>query len=425
MTEFPNVGGTIGMFRDAILSVSKSDQKDMALGCALAIGGVLTANRFSLNGRPVYTPMYIMNIGGTSSGKDSGIRLIDCLFGPGGLGLNKHYKLLGLTNYSSDVAMISTLPEQRTRLDYFQEFGEVFKGLAMKGDRKSSVGDCLKKLFSAREYFNGHFTKTDGNKGRCAYPSVSVFGTIQPSTLLAHATPEILFDGLLGRFMYFKELEGAGYLGNQRAGGIKPQALTDITEACLQCYPENPILDKDMVGSLITDQSLSDFYRHPIALSTALDTYIGEVDREHHYEMNRLRGEGQEAEAAAYGKVIENAEKIMKILCVGYGERTITRSHFDEAMKIVMVSYNNSKELIVGAAQAKEIRNAEKLLAFVEKQPMGQVRQTKAMKYLHFEVKDMKQAVDYLEETGRITRIAPDPKPANGKKTVYLCTVKL
>lgn len=420
MTEFPNVGGTIGMFRDAILSVSKSEQRDMSLGCALAIGGVLSASRFKLHGRAVFTNMYVLNIGSTSSGKDAGIKLLTSLFSPAGLGCNKYYNLLGLSNYSSDVSMITTLPEQRTRIDYFEEFGEVFKGLAMKGDRKSSVGDCLKKLFSVREYIKGHYTVTKGWQGECVYPSVNLFATIQPMTFLTHATPELLHDGLLGRFIPFMEIEGAKYLGNQRSGGISQQVLRSIAEECLRIYPENPLEERDLLGNLIEKKYLCDFRRQELTLPEALDSYIGEVDRAHSEEMDRLKREGLMADAAAYGKVIENAEKIMKILCIGYGERTIARQHFDEALQIVTACYEKSRALITGASKAREVRDADKLLAYVQKQPLGQVKKRDAMRHCHLTAKEMKGAIEELMSRSQIEIVTA---PGVTRKTQYLCIV--
>ena len=420
MTEFPEVGGTIGMFRDAILSISKFEQKDMALGAALAIGGVLTCNRFKMNGRAVRTPMYVMNIGETSSGKDAGIKFMLSLFSPVGLGLNKHFNLLGLSNYSSDVSMISTLPEQRTRIDYFEEFGEVFKGLAMKGDRKSSVGDALKKLFSATEYIKGHYTVTKGWQGECVYPAVNMLATIQPKTFQINATPELLHDGLLGRFIPFLENEDAKYLGNQRSGGISHVVLKAITDECLRIYPENPLDDLGPTGIASDKPHMCDFKREEIFLPPELDSYIGEVDEQHGADMKELKRDGQTAEMAAYGKVIENAEKIMKILCVGYGERTITRRHFDEAMQIVMASYERSKSLITGASKAREVRDADKIWEYLQKQPGGQCRRNEAMRHCHLTAKEMKPAVEELQSRGKVELITD---PTKTKKTLYLCMV--
>lgn len=426
MSKFPEVGGTIGMFRDAILSVSKSEQKDMALGCALAIGGALTANRFSLNGMPMYTPMYVMNLGSTSSGKDSGIKFISDLFGPKGLGRNKHFNLLGLTNYSSDVSMISTLPEQRTRLDYFEEFGEVLKGLAMKGDRKASIGDCLKKLFSARAYIKGHYTVTKGWMGECAFPCVNVFATTQPDTMILHSSPEIIFDGLLGRFIPFYENKGAPYLGNQRLGGINGRVLETITQECLRIYPENPLEERDMLGNLVVNQKLADFKRQEITLPAALNEAIGEADHAHHNAIEGMKKDGLKAEAAAYGRVMENTEKIMKILCVGYGERTISREHFDEAHSIVMASYEANRILIAGAWQGKIRRDADKLLAVVERSKDRQIKRTLAMQLSHLDGKEMRDAVDYLEQSGKVyTFSPPGEKQPNGRAIAYLCAAEI
>jgi hypothetical protein len=136
--------------------------------------------------------------------------------------------------------------------------------------------------------------------------------------------------------------------------------------------------------------------------------------------MDRLKKDGLIAEAAAYGKVMENTEKIMKILCVGYGERTVTLNHFNEAMQIVMASYERSKELITGASKAREVRDADKVVAYIQKQPLGQCRKRDAMRDCRLTAKEMKAATEELISRGQIEIVTT---PSVTKKTQYLCIV--
>lgn len=421
MSEFPELGGTIGMFRDGIISLSRSNQKDMALGGALAIAGALTANRFSLDGHPVNTTMYVLNVASTGSGKGAAISFCNKLFGRFGLQSRPTYNLLGISNYSSDAAIIKRLVEQRTRLDIIDEFGQVFKGLSMKGDRKSSIGECLKILFSCDGEFKGHYTKTDGFVGGCISPSISILGSIQPATLISHAGGESIFDGFMGRFIYFMEDLNAEWLGNQLNGGLDHGVLDYISKACFEAYPENPLIDKDMVGNTILDTGSQDFTRQQLFVDKSASGIIRELDELHYNDGKKKKLNGEYQEAAVYARSIEITSKLAKMICVSSGRRTITAQDFFLAKKVVDVSNEKSKSVLMSAGAPKEKTIARDLLKKVQTASDGTIKRSEAMRSLHLTSKEMSDAVSYLCAMGQIEETFVDTGAKNGKKVSFLC----
>lgn len=417
--QYPPVGGVVGMFRDAILSISRSEQADMALGAALSIAGTLSANRFSINGKPCYTTMYVLNIAGTSSGKGAAIDFIHELFGPRGIGSVPTFNLLGLHNYSSDVAIIARLQGQRTRLDVIDEFGQVFKGLATKGDRKSAVGECLKILFSAKETFAGHHTKTDGTVGACLTPSVSLFGATQPETLLNNASPETLFDGFMGRFMYFMEDLSARWLGNQLHGGLDRDVLDYVSKRCLEIYPQAPLIERDILGNIILEEHMREFHRANIEIDKPVVNAMNEMDRTHYDATQKKKRDGNKMEAALLGRSIELTEKLSRILCISGGTRTLTLEHLDTARKIVEVSAARSTGLLVQAGSPKDERDCQRVVDAIGESPGQFLDRRSIMRKLHLKSKQVDEILSTLVDRG-VIQPATDPTIAKHKHVFRL-----
>lgn len=418
MKEFPKVGGIVGMFRDAILSISRSNQEELALGAAIALGGVLASNRFSHQGRPVYTTMYILNVARTGSGKGAAYDFINALFSPRCLGTNPHFNLLGLRNYSSDVAIIGKLQEQRTRLDVIDEFGQVFKGLAARGDRRAAVGDCLKILFSAKGWFAGHHTKTSGTIGACQDPAISLLGAIQPETLINNSDKEVLFDGFMGRFMYFIEGESAEWSGNHLEDGLDQGMLDTIANACFAAYPNNPLIERDIIGNLIADTGKMEFTRQELTIPTPVRMALIDMDRAHYYEVRKKSN----LESALFSRAIEHTDKLAKILCVSYGERTLKIEHLEEAKAVVDACMSRSLGLLQNAGTDKEVRNGRKILEFLKRESPGQIpgqkKRSAVMQFCNLSAREMREAVEYLTAMGLVEEIKLDTR---SNAASYLC----
>lgn len=415
MNSFPDVGGTVGMFRDAILSISRSKQEDLALGAALAIAGTLTANRFSYNGIPVYTHLYVLNLATTSAGKGATIDLCRELFSPAGLGRKQGYNLLGMGNYSSDAAIISRLEKQRTRIDVVDEFGQVFKGFAAKGDRRASVAECLKGLYTAKKFYAGHETKTDGIKGACHSPAVSIVGTVQPSVIENHVTPEMLFDGFLGRFLYFIENISADYLGHQVGGGIDPGVLDHLADACFSIYPEAPPMDVAIDGSTLPSAQC-DFKRTPLTMSREASELLLSVDREHYLAMRDLKVKGDFSGAAMGGREIEQAQRIAWILCVSDGCRELSVKHFMDARSIVKTSMSKVADILKYAAEDAQLRPVRKVRELLKKAPGGTESKKLLMKNGHLTAAALKVALDTLTLGGEVEEFTREFQDKQGKQ---------
>lgn len=409
--DFPELGGVIGMIQGAIKSISKTDQKDMALGAALAVCGTLSANRFHVGRRPVYTTMYVMNVAGTGAGKGAALDFINELFSIYGIGDNKYFQLQGISNYSSDAAIIDRLSKQRVRLDVVDEFGKIFKGLSSGNDQKTAVGDCLKIMFSAKSVFNGHFTKTDGLVGRCAYPSINILGAIQPETLTTTTSSDLMFDGFMGRFLYFMENVDAPYLGNQLNGGLDRRLLDQVSKVILAAYPANPLLNKDTFGKPLEDDSMCDYTRQEMFESKEFLAYIRDMDMDFNERNRAYRQDGKFMEAILVSRSVEHAEKLAKIICISDCERTVTLKHIETAKKIVDICHLKSHELLLKSGDSKEEQMINKLIGTIARAENKTIKRSAAMKNCHFNSRQMKECVATLIERNMLKEgVASDQK---------------
>lgn len=369
--EFPKMTGTIQLFMDAILSISRSDQRQMALGASLAVAGILSANRFSCAGRPVYTNLFVLLSARSSMGKNAPFKFIQTFLGRSGIGHNKGYNLLGMANYSSDATLAKRLGEQRTRLDFIDEFGKVFKGLSNSGDHKATIGEALKMLFNSTDEFAGHEIK-DGITGQCKFPAVGLFGAIQHSTFSKHATAEILFDGLLSRFLYFFDDLDAPWLGRQE-NTLSAEIIKHIADICLKVYPPAPPQERDIAGNLISDPNMSDFTRTELYLEPGLEAYIDALDEADYQLLTSNYRAGKDIEATVQGRRMEIARRIMFIIGISDGERTITRDHFDRAYALTLACEKQAMAIISpivsGVAQEKSDLQAAKILELLKSGP--------------------------------------------------------
>lgn len=400
--SYPTIGGLIGNIQSAILSISRTEQKDMALGTALAVCGALTANRFKLNNQPVYSTMYVMNVAGTGAGKGASIDFISELFGFTGLGDEQFFKLKGISNYSSEAAIIAQLKEQRARLDVVDEFGKVFKGLSAKGDHKAAVGDCLKSLFSAKKEFSGHFTKTDGNTGRCAYPSVSILASIQPETLIATASEESVFDGFVNRFLYFTQNSKAKYLGNQMLGGVDAGKLDDIVREIKSTYPANPLNKLHIPGVPEQEDALCDFARQEIHETKEYRKFFRDYDFQLNERTNQMQDDGRYREAALMSRLGEHADKLSKIICIALGGRILATEHAELGVSIAETSFERTKSILLAAGGGKHEKDVAKIRRMLEMADSKTIKKSILLRNSNMSSAQLKSIIDTMTESGEI-----------------------
>ena len=401
--KFPNVGGIIEIFRDQILKCSRSEQESMAFGSALSLAAVLSSNRFSVDSRPLYTHSLHLLVGSTSSGKGASMDFIASLLSPQNLGGKLGYNLLGIRNYSSDIAIISMLEKQRTRIDVIDEFGQVFKGLASKGDRKSSVGDVLKILFSSKESFSGHYTKTNGLEGKCIYPALSILGAIQPETLLTYTNQEILFDGLLGRFLYFFEDENAPWTGGQFKNGVSDKDMELLIESCLFVYPQAPLIDRDFFGNFIEKECMQEIKRNSISIEDNASKYLMDIDNEHYAYLSSLKRNDEKVLAALQGRAIEHIYKIAFLIAISNNERIVKIDHIDLAKEVVNVSMNQSKQTLLVSGSGKYEKDLLKIIGRIKKEPNRSIEKRMLLRNLNFSSKTLGEYISTLIERGEIS----------------------
>jgi hypothetical protein len=401
---FPESNGLIYAIQQAILSVSRSKQDELAMGGAIAICSALTSNRFHIAGQPAITHQYIMNVARSGQGKGAALSIANKMFSPSGL---QNYNLMGLRNYSSIAAFVSPLKTQRSRIDMIDEFGTVLRGLANGSDLKKELEGILCELYTNDgSYWQGHTTKTDGAQGACYSPAITILGNIQEDTLINVATKSMIESGLLSRFLYFSANRESEFNGSYR-GGID---MTVISNECARIFPfykmENVLPD----GSIIEDLGKVEPYREPLCWGVGVEDYKTAIDRELYRKEQELESSGDVTGAIFISRRLQMAERLAITNAVCCDRRDISKKDLDYGLAVVEAASQRSDYFLrsIGSDNALE-KKMKWAVKFIRSRG-GTVKHREMLMYSHMESGAFRKMMHTLTETGQVRQLCADQK---------------
>ena len=390
--KMPECSGLIRDIQQTVLRISRSKQEDLALGASLAIMAAMTSNKFHIFGAPAITHLYIMNVARSGQGKGAGFHIASKLLGPGIL--EKH-NLLGLRNYSSVPAFISTLPIQRSRLDMVDEFGSVIESF-MKGTQLAKDTETLlSELYTDRGgHWKGHFTATAGWKGGCYAPAVTVYANIQEETLINKATKSMIDSGLLGRFLYFSGKFGAEYNFNFN----DPIDVTDLANEINRVFPFYKLETVLPDGSVITDPGKVEPRREPLIFDVGLKEYRSMIDHEMYLIEDALAVDGKTSAASLLSRSVQIAERVAIINAVGCDRRTVTKDDLDFGLSVVKYSSRRSEDYLSNVSAGS---NLERKIIWAKKslKRISFLTHSKLLKNSHMDAGEFKKLIETMRQS--------------------------
>lgn len=224
--EIPKPEGVLKQMVDYILARSYVEQPAMALSAALVTLSTLISRKMVFQNT---TPnLYILNVAGSGSGKDSCQQASKTL-----LKAAKMSQLIGASAYPSEASIIAFLSQQPVRLDIIDEASSFLKAASSGGaPYQTGIGDMLCELYtSANEQFLGKVLAAEGGKrvGQCYRPHLNILCSTTyrgVSEGISHSTLE---KGLFARFLCFfgEDDKPAKRIKNPV---FVPQELHDILE---------------------------------------------------------------------------------------------------------------------------------------------------------------------------------------------------
>lgn len=195
--------GLIKDFCDYFNAASGTNSQIIPMAAIIPIIGTAISNRLCavFEGKIISPNIYVALGAPSGSGKDFCQKVGNIILDP--------FKAMGANEYGSSSAIISDLPYQQERLDMLDEAQSFFRKLSSKESWEQGMGLILQTLFgrASSKYEGSKIMKYGKDKrlGACWNPHVSILAS-GTNTIEEHFTDSLFVDGLLARFLYFKEV---------------------------------------------------------------------------------------------------------------------------------------------------------------------------------------------------------------------------
>lgn len=250
LKQMPNYAGLVA--RD-VYNCQMYKQPLLAIQSGLSMAALMRGQRYQgHNG--CKTNLFSLGVGGTSTGKGTGItyiRKLTALCGLTSLTCHKPGSKIGFTT-ALDQGCCTTLMA-------WDEIGKTFEAmLDYRGDPNlKQIGEEVLQLFSDSLSFYSPPLIADSKTGRKNYifhqPVIIINGVTTPVTLFKSITSDNISDGLLPRFLYFRALEDQEK-DSMCAVRISPQVMAATEERIKYLWmcrnnPKQEIRGRIEVGS--------------------------------------------------------------------------------------------------------------------------------------------------------------------------------
>lgn len=394
-SDAPKLTGLLSSISNAVLSISKWKQEDIALGGAVAVCSALCANRFKDGGSIVNTKLYSMIVAASGTGKDAARRVAEGILNQVNT-MDPEGKIASLSNYSSEPALISDLPNNRVRLDIIDEFGGFMKAAnGSSGGPKESIGDFLNKQYTNSGPFIGYYTKTHGWQGGCFNPSISLMAMIQPEIFTETVKPSNISSGLVGRFLFFfgKRQHECEYLGmetNRNLSAALGLIGLEIEESLPRLRFGTQMADGSFSRTGPNDQP----YAHNLGWGDSAKSKLDELL--YAWAMKEV----ETAKNGGFGELITRkgqfVERLTYIVAACNGSRTITPDHLDLAIAIVDYCFTRSSSLLASIGDTKHETNIKKVLKMLKSSPGGFVSRRDIQRGLGIRAKECSDLIQDL-----------------------------
>lgn len=196
-------GSVINKIASFIMQTEVAATPTIALKAAIDICGVMSLGNFvGFNNGTIWPNIWTFLLAPPSGGKGTISTALNQVFGS-----SLHYKrrLLGQASWQSKVALILPFPDQRFRIDHFDEGRSLFENAERAGSQTFDAMTEACSLWSRNGMpYAGVVAAGRRETGACHSPCVNVSVSIQPE-IFAATGKNVLDVGFLNRFIYFQD----------------------------------------------------------------------------------------------------------------------------------------------------------------------------------------------------------------------------
>ena len=202
--ELPTPTGVLAAIQNWILNNAFIKQPEFALSAALSVYSTIAGRKFVFQN--LCSNLYLLNIGESGCGKDAPQKLVRRIFKD-----IKHDYMIGAGDFSSDAAITDSLASQPSRLNICDEVSKLFKVANKEGaSYQTGMADTLAELYtSSNDHYSGRELAGGVRMGECYRPNMNMLCSTTPTGFSESVSKKSLEKGLLGRFLFFREKEGA------------------------------------------------------------------------------------------------------------------------------------------------------------------------------------------------------------------------
>jgi len=225
--------GVLGAVVDLYNRTAPKPQPQFAVQAALALGAVVLGRRYKTT-RENWSPLYLVNVGKSATGKEHPRTIIEACLDAAQLG-----HLIGPAGYTSDSAVFSALYHQPAHITIIDELGDLLGNAQAQGNfhKRQAVTELVKcwglphGTLRPQGYSTMSLTAVQRSEATARLiqrPSLSMLGMTTPKTFYGALTEQSIEGGFLNRLLIVES-----HIGRQLSRVADPLDVPDsIIEWC-------------------------------------------------------------------------------------------------------------------------------------------------------------------------------------------------
>jgi hypothetical protein len=233
------------------------------------------------------------------------------------------------------------------------EFGSMLESFSAGSQLSKEVESLLTEFYTNRgDYWKGHYTKTNGFKGGCYAPAVTLYANIQEDTLINNAKKSMIDSGLLSRFLYFSGKPDAEFNPYYNENFD----VTELARECERIFPFYKLEGTQGDGSIVLDAGRVEPVREVLTHGVGAVEYRNAIDRDLYKKEQELEKADDITGSIFLSRFLQIAERIAIVNAVACDRREITKEDYDYGMAVVQAAAKRSSDSLrsVGAGSKIE-----------------------------------------------------------------------
>ena len=301
--------GVLGAVVDLYNRTAPKPQPQFAVQAALALGAVVLGRRYKTT-RENWSPLYLVNVGKSATGKEHPRTIIEACLDAAQLG-----HLIGPAGYTSDSAVFSALYHQPAHITIIDELGDLLGNAQAQGNfhKRQAVTELVKcwglphGTLRPQGYSTMSLTAVQRSEATARLiqrPSLSMLGMTTPKTFYGALTEQSIEGGFLNRLLIVES-----HIGRQLSRVADPLDVPDsIVEWCraARAGQQGNLTGLDLAADQVPVPRVVDFLPEARAAFRAYESACLK-------SMDQLEAEGL---AEMEGRSLEKALRIAMTLAV-------------------------------------------------------------------------------------------------------------